>query len=80
MCCVWMAQRGSRERCARVCKVKRFGGGGWFAHDYRSLDMDLELARSCTASYLQTSIQDRLSFMTFHRKQHRVVPEADITG
>ena len=78
MCCVWMSQRSSRERCASVCKVKRFCGGGWFAHDYRSLDMDLELARSCTASYLQTSIQDRLSFMTFHRK-HRVVPEANIT-
>jgi hypothetical protein len=56
MCCVWMAQRDSRESCARVCTVKRFCGGGWFALDYRSLDIWLELARSCTArSCFQTS-------------------------
>jgi hypothetical protein len=36
-------------------------------------------ARSCTASYLKLPIQDRLSFMTFHRKEHIVVPEANIT-
>jgi hypothetical protein len=58
MCCVWMAQRDSRESCARVCKVKRFCGGGWFALDYRSLDIWLELARArlALASNFQSKI------------------------
>jgi hypothetical protein len=52
----------------RVYKVKRFCGGGWFAHDYRSLDIWRELVHGFLP---QTSNPDRLGWHDVRkRKEH----------